>query len=75
MSPWQYPCELILYIYLYNAQFMYEAFKEQVERAKEMDLTGDDSLSKKAKADRAPLIEVCGILALIDRYNLMLEIK
>ncbi|XXG74467.1 hypothetical protein AAC387_Pa07g3178 [Persea americana] len=41
-------------------KFMYEAFKEQVERAKEMDLTGDDSLSKKAKADRAPLIEVIG---------------
>ena len=46
---------------------MYEAFKEQVERAAEMGLSGDENLSKKAKADRAPLVEVCGTLASTDR--------
>ena len=40
---------------------MYEAFTEQVERVVEMGLIGDDNLSKAAKADRAPLIEVWGI--------------
>ncbi|KAJ8631220.1 hypothetical protein MRB53_024543 [Persea americana] len=41
-------------------KFMYETFTEQVERAVEMGLIGDDNLSKAAKADRAPLIEVIG---------------
>ncbi|RWR85698.1 cellulose synthase-like protein G2 [Cinnamomum micranthum f. kanehirae] len=41
-------------------KFMYEAFKEKVQSAKEMGLIEDDNLSKKAKADRAPSIEVIG---------------
>ena len=39
---------------------MYEAFKEQVRSANEMGLIEDDKLREKAKADHAPLIEVCG---------------
>ncbi|XXG74463.1 hypothetical protein AAC387_Pa07g3174 [Persea americana] len=44
---------------------MYEAFKEQVEKAEEMGLIGDN-LNKKAKQDGASLIEVIGQKGLED---------
>ncbi|KAJ8631219.1 hypothetical protein MRB53_024542 [Persea americana] len=44
---------------------MYEAFKEQVEKAEEMGLIGDN-LNKKAKQDAASLIEVIGQKGLED---------
>lgn len=43
---------------------MYEAFKEQAERAEDMGLIGDCNQNKKAEQDGASLIEVCGPLAL-----------
>ncbi|XXG74461.1 hypothetical protein AAC387_Pa07g3174 [Persea americana] len=45
---------------------MYEAFKEQVEKAEEMGFIGDDNLNKKAKQDGASLIEVIGQKGLED---------
>lgn len=40
-------------------QFMYDVFKEQVERAQEMGLPGDKNSNKTTRSDHPPVIEVC----------------